>query len=51
MKRIEIKTAWPSKSQWEFAVVPIINLGYVNKCYFVAVAWLLWHIIIIIKKK
>lgn len=51
MKRIEIDTLLPSKSRWEFAIIPNINIGYVNGYYFIAFAWLLWHIIIIIKKK
>lgn len=51
MKRIEIEIVYPSKLHWEFAIVPNINFGYVNGYYFVAFAWLLWHVIIIIKKK
>ena len=50
MKRIEIETVLPSKSQWEFAILPNIHFGYTNGCYFIAFGWLLWHVVIIINK-
>ena len=51
MKRIEIDTLLPTKSHWEFAIVPNINFGYFNGYYFISFAWLLWYVVIMIKKK
>ena len=55
MKRIEIDTLSPTKSRWEFAIIPNINFGYdscySNGAYYISFAWLLWYVIIMIKKK
>lgn len=50
MKRIEIDTLSPTKSRWEFAIIPNITFGYTYVSYYIAFAWLLWYVIIIIKK-
>lgn len=55
MKRIEIDIESPHKCEWEFSIIPDINFGYVSNYthgrYFIAFGWLLWCVIIIIKKK
>lgn len=59
MKRIEIDTLLPSKSRWEFVIIPSISFGYYSesyfgygpKRYFIYFSWLLWNTMIMIKKK